>query len=325
MSIMNMAQAICLAQKEEMERDPKVFILGEDVAIMGGSFAATKGLLEQFGPQRVVDTPIIERGFTSLAVGAAMVGLRPIVEFCFMDFITVGIDPIINSAAKLRFMTGGQVSMPIVFRAPGGMLSGGAAQHTQSLEALFTHIPGLIVICPSTPDDARGLLKSAIRENNPVLFVEPKNLYFRKGEVTDDPEYCIPIGEAKLVKEGNAVSLISYGPALQQCVQASEQLRGMGIDAEILDLRTLSPLDEEAIFSTVKKTRRAVIVTEAVKQGSVGSEIVARISTNAALEACSVKIRQLGADMIPMPYQPELEKQALVQLDDIVKAVKEIV
>lgn len=322
---MTMAQAITLAQQQEMQRDKNVFLIGEDVGTIGGSFATSINLLNEFGSRRVIDTPICENGFSSLGVGAALAGLRPIVEISFMDFVAVGIDPIINQAAKLRLMCGGQVKVPIVFRMIGGMLSGAAAQHTQDLEAIFVHVPGLKVVYPSTPDDAKGLLKSAIRDDNPVVVVEPKGILFTRGDVDEDPDKLIPIGKAKTVREGTDVSILTYGQMVRKAVEAAAALEKQRISAEIIDLRTLTPLDGEAILATVKKTGRVIVAADAVRRCSVGSEVVSFISTNPeSFAVLKAPIVQLGADSIPLPYNPVFEAEILPQPQAIVDSAVQL-
>lgn len=323
MSVITFLQAVSQALREEMQRDEKVFLLGEDMGVYGGCFGATRGFLEEFGPERVIDTPISENGFSNIAVGAAMAGYRPVVEFMFSDFITVAFDAIANQAAKQRFMLGGQVQVPVVFRSPAGSGTGAAAQHSQSLEALLCHIPGLKVIMPSTPYDAKGLLKAAIRDNNPVMFFEHKLGYAVKGEVPDE-DYVIPIGKADIKRSGKDVTIISYSYTIHKCLEAAKQLEKDGIDAEILDLRTLSPLDKEAIIKSVQKTGRVLITHEAVQKFGVGAEVTAIIADSEAFFHLDRPIRRLGGEDIPIPYTPDLERMVVPQAETIYSAVKEL-
>ena len=272
----NYGQAISEAMHEEMVRDGSVIILGEDMGVMGSVFGLTKGFMDEFGAHRVIDTPISEAGFTGMAVGAAMRGLRPIVELMYVDFAPICFDPIVNQAAKMRYMTGGQVKVPLVIRAPGGAGRRNAGQHSQSFEALFTHIPGLKVVAPATPYDAKGLLKSAIREDDPVMFLEHKILYAQKGEVPET-EYLIPLGKADVKRQGKDVTIIAYSRQVVFALEAAKELAAQGIEAEVIDLRTLVPLDWETIETSVKKTHRVVVVQEAVKRGGYAGEIATQI------------------------------------------------
>lgn len=323
MSVITFLQAVSQALREEMQRDEKVFLLGEDMGVYGGCFGVTRGFLEEFGPERVMDTPISENSFSNIAVGAAMAGYRPVVEFMFSDFITVAFDAIANQAAKQRFMLGGQVQVPVVFRSPAGSGTGAAAQHSQSLETLLCHIPGLKVIMPSTPYDAKGLLKAAIRDNNPVMFFEHKLGYAVKGEVPDE-NYVIPIGKADIKRSGKDVTIISYSYTIHKCLEAAKQLEKDGIDAEILDLRTLSPLDKEAIITSVKKTGRVLITHEAVQKFGVGAEVAAIIADSDAFYHLDRPVRRLGGEDIPIPYTPDLERMVVPQVETIYSAVKEL-
>lgn len=323
MGVITFLQAVSDALREEMRLDEKVFLLGEDMGVYGGCFGATRGFLEEFGPERVMDTPITENSFSNIAVGAAMAGYRPVVEYMFSDFILVAFDAIANQAAKQRFMLGGQVQIPVVFRTPAGSGTGAAAQHSQSLEALLCHIPGIKVIMPSTPYDAKGLLKSAIRENNPVAFFEHKLGYAVKGEVPEE-EYLIPIGKADIKRAGKDVTIISYSYTIHKCLEAAKMLEEDGIDAEVLDLRTLSPLDREAIIGSVKKTGRVLITHEAVQKFGVGAEVASIIADSEAFFHLDRPIRRLGGEDIPIPYTPELERLAVPQADTIYAAVKDL-
>ncbi|MEG1753890.1 MAG: alpha-ketoacid dehydrogenase subunit beta [Christensenella sp.] len=321
MSNITYAQAISEGLREELIRDDKVFLLGEDLGVYGGAFGVTSGLLKEFGAERVMDTPISEGGFTGLAVGAAMAGYRPVVEFMFSDFMTCAMDLICNQAAKQRFMLGGQVTMPLVMRAPIGSGTGAAAQHSQSLEAWFCHVPGLMVVMPSTPYDAKGLLKSAIRENNPVIFFEHKLLYQTTGEVPDE-EYLLPIGKADVKRQGKDLTIISYSMMLQKSLSAAEKLAEDGIDAEVLDLRTLYPLDTEAIIASAKKTGRVLIVHEGVQKFGVGAEIAAVIADSEAFSCLKGPIKRFGGEDMPIPFTKELEALAVPQAETIYERAK---
>lgn len=323
MSVITFLQAVSDALREEMRLDEKVFLLGEDMGVYGGCFGVTRGFLEEFGPERVMDTPITENSFSNIAVGAAMAGYRPVVEYMFSDFILVAFDAIANQAAKQRFMLGGQVQIPVVFRTPAGSGTGAAAQHSQSLEALLCHIPGLKVVMPSTPYDAKGLLKAAIRENNPVAFFEHKLGYAVKGEVPEEP-YTIPIGKADIKRHGKDVTIISYSYTIHKCLEAAKMLEKDGIDAEVLDLRTLCPLDKEAIVESVKKTGRVLITHEAVQKFGVGAEVASIIADSEAFYYLDRPIRRFGGEDIPIPYTPELERLAVPQADTIYAAVKDL-
>lgn len=324
MSVITFLQAVSDALREEMRRDEKIFLLGEDMGVYGGCFGATRGFLQEFGPDRVIDTPITENSFSNMAVGAAMAGYRPVVEFMFSDFISVAFDAIANQAAKQRFMLGGQVQIPVVFRTPAGSGTGAAAQHSQSLETLLCHIPGLKVIMPSTPYDAKGLLKAAIRDNNPVVFFEHKLGYAVKGEVPDE-SYVLPIGKADVKRAGKDVTIISYSYTIHKCLEAAKLLEKDGIDVEVLDLRTLSPLDKEAIIGSVKKTGRVLITHEAVQKFGVGAEVAAIIADSEAFFHLDRPIRRLGGEDIPIPYTPNLERLVVPQTDTIYAAVKDLV
>ncbi len=323
MSTISFLQAISDALREELRADEKVFLMGEDMGVYGGCFGATRGFLDEFGPERIIDTPICENSFSNMAVGSAMAGYRPVVEFMFSDFVTVACDALINQAAKQRFMLGGQVKIPVVFRTPAGSGTGAAAQHSQSLEAMFCHIPGLKVIMPSTPYDAKGLLKAAIRDDNPVLFFEHKLGYAVKGEVPDEP-YVVPIGKADVKREGKDLSMISYSYTVHKCLEAAKMLEKDGIDAEVLDLRTLSPLDTQSIISSVKKTGRVLIAHEAVQKFGVGAEVASVIADSDAFFYLDRPIRRFGGEDIPIPYPPHLERDVVPQAESIYSAAKSL-
>jgi pyruvate/2-oxoglutarate/acetoin dehydrogenase E1 component len=323
MANITLKQAVADALHEEMVRDDKVFLIGEDMGIYGGCFGVTKGFLEEFGEDRIMDAPIAENGFTSMAVGAAMAGYRPVVEYMFSDFVTVAMDAIVNQAAKQRFMLGGQVKVPLVIRTPAGSGSGAAAQHSQSLETWFCHVPGLQVVAPSTPYDAKGLLKTAIRSDNPVLFYEHKVGYSVKGEVPDE-EYLLPIGKADIKREGKDLTVISYSYTLQKVLKAADMLEKDGVDVEVLDLRTLSPLDTDTIINSVKKTGKVLITHECVQNFGVGAEVAAVIADSEAFFYLDRPVRRLGGMFIPIPYSPTLEAQVVPQVETIYECAKEL-
>jgi len=318
------AQAVAEAMREEMKRDPKVFLIGEDIGIYGGCFGVSKGFLEEFGPEQILETPISEQAFVGAAVGAAALGMRPIAQIMFSDFVTLATDQLVNHGAKMRFMTGGQLKVPMVLRTPAGCGTGAAAQHSQSLEAWMAHVPGLKVIMPATPYDAKGLLKAAIRDDNPVVFFEHKLLYKLKGEVPEE-DYILPIGKADVKKEGKDVTIVSYSYALIKALNAAKALESEGISAEVVDIRTLVPLDEETIVNSVKKTGRVLVVHEACKTGGFGGEIVSRIVESEAFYYLDAPVRRLGGADLPIPYNPKLERMVVPQEEDIVAAVREIV
>ena len=319
-----MREAIRDTIAEEMRKDKKVFILGEEVAEYQGAYKVTQGLLEEFGEKRVIDTPISEQGFKGLAVGAAFKGLTPIVEFMTFNFSMQAIDQIINSAAKTLYMSGGQINCPIVFRGPNGAAAQVAAQHSQDFSSWYAQVPGLKVVAPSTPLNAKGLLRSAIRDSNPVIFLENEILYGLKGEVSSDKEFTIPFGKANIAKEGSDTTIVTYSIMLQKSLEAAKILKNeFNLDVEVIDLQSLRPLDSETIINSVKKTNRIVTVEESWPVASIGSEVVNIVQKNAFdyLDAPIIKVN--SAD-VPMPYSSSLEKLYLPQIDDIVKAVKEV-
>jgi pyruvate dehydrogenase E1 component beta subunit len=316
------ADAVREAMSEEMRRDENVFFMGEDIGVYCGAFGVSKGMIQEFGPERVRETPISETGFVGAGVGAALMGMRPIVELMFSDFMSVCYDQIINQAAKLRFMFGGAVSVPLVIRTASGGGTGAAAQHSQSLENLYCHVPGLKVVIPSTAYDAKGLLKSAIRDNNAVIFLEQKKLYRVKGEVPEE-EYTIPLGVADIKRAGTDVSLITYGRMVQMCLEVADRLSADGIDAEVLDVRTLVPFDAESVIKTAKKTRRVVIVHEAVQFSGFGSEIAATIADSEAFFYLDAPIKRVGAYYSPIPFNPILEASVFPTVERIEAAVRE--
>jgi pyruvate dehydrogenase E1 component beta subunit len=316
-------KAISEAMHEEMTRDESVIILGEDVGLMGNVFGLFKGFMEEFGAHRVIDTPISESGFTGMGVGAAMRGLRPVVELMYVDFAPVCFDPIVNQAAKMRYRTGGQVNVPMVIRAPGGAGRRNAGQHSQSLEALFTHFPGLKVMAPGTPYDAKGLLKTAIRDDDPVIFLEHKLLYAQKGEVPEE-EYLIPLGKADIKRPGKDVTVITYSRQVQFALEAAKVLEQQGIDVEVLDLRTLVPLDWEAIETSVKKTHRVVVVQEAVKRSGFGGELAAQIMEE-LFDYLDAPVKRVAAKNVVPPFSPPLEDNFFPGVKDIVAGVMDVV
>lgn len=317
------AQAINDAISEEMRSNPDVFMMGEDIGEYCGAFGVSRGMLEEFGPERIMDTPISEQAFVGGAVGAAMTGMRPIVELMFSDFMCVCFDELVNEAAKLRFMFGGKVSVPMVMRTPSGSGTGAAAQHSQSLEALMAHMPGLKVVIPSTPYDAKGLLKAAIRDDNPVMFLEQKQLYRIKGEVPDG-DYTIPLGLADIKREGSDITLVTYGKIVNMCLEAANELANDGISAEVIDIRSMAPLDTETIIQSVKKTKRLLITHEAVQFCGLGAEIAAMIADSEAFYYLDAPIRRIGSMSTPIPFNPVLEREIGPTKEKIIVAVREL-
>lgn len=323
MSIITYAEAVKQAMCEEMRRDENVFFMGEDIGTYCGAFGVSRGMLEEFGESRVIDTPISETAYVGAGIGAAVTGMRPIVELMFSDFVAVCYDQIINQAAKMHFMFAGKVSVPMVIRTAAGGGTGAAAQHSQSLEQMYCHIPGLKVVAPSTPYDAKGLLKTSIRDNNCVIFLEQKKLYRTKGEVPDE-EYTIPLGVADIKREGKHVSLITYGRCVQMCLEVADKLAAEGIEAEVLDLRTLSPLDRDAVIATAKKTGHVVIVHESVEFGGFGGEIASVIADSEAFYYLDAPIKRVGSLFCPIPFNPELESYVLPNVERIERTVREV-
>ena len=323
MVTMTMREALRDAMAEEMRRDGDVFILGEEVGEYQGAYKVTQGLLQEFGPRRVVDAPITEYGFTGLGVGAAFAGLRPIVEFMTFNFSMQAIDHIVNSAAKTLYMSGGKVHCPIVFRGPNGAAARVAAQHSQDYTAWYSQVPGLKVVAPSTPADAKGLLKSAIRDNNPVVFLENEILYGKTGEVPSLDEFLIPIGKARIARAGRDVTLVSFSIGMTYALAAAGELAKEGIDAEVIDLRTLRPMDVPAIVESVKKTHRCVAIEEGWPQCGVTADIAARVQEEAFDWLDAPVLRVTGKD-VPMPYAANLEKLALPSVAEVVAAAKAV-
>ena len=314
-----MAEALNEALHGEMERDPGVFVVGEDIAQIGGLFQVTAGLLDRFGPQRVIDAPISEAGQVGAGVGAALVGCRPVVELQIADFVTLTMDQVVNHAAKWRYMSGGKVTVPFVLRGAVSSGIGMAGQHSQTLEAWFVHAPGLVVIMPSTPYDAKGLLTAAIRDDNPVVFLEKRLLYSRRGPVPEG-DYTVPIGVADIKREGSDVTVACYSAGVHMALQAGRQLAEQGIELEVVDLRTLKPLDIETLGNSVRKTGRLVVVSEGARAGGVASEVVARVIDEAYDSLRAAPVRVTAKDT-PIPYAAQLERAVMPQVDDLVAAV----
>lgn len=321
MAVMTYREALNLALREEMRRDERVFVIGEEVGLYEGAYKVTQGLLKEFGPQRVVDTPIAESGFTGVGIGAAMVGLRPVVEMMTFNFALLALDQIVNSAAKICYMSGGQYQVPIVVRGPGGPAHQLAAQHSQSMESYFYHVPGLKVVRPSTPMDAKGLLKSAIRDENPVVFIESETLYAVKGEVPEDPDFTIPLGQAVVRREGTDVTVVAYMGMMYRAMEAAEDLEKEGISVEIVDPRTLRPMDAETILGSVRKTHRAVVVEAGAGFAGMGSEIASFITEQAFDDLDGPVERVTGANA-PMPYARNLERAKTPSKERVVAAVR---
>ncbi|PID76047.1 MAG: alpha-ketoacid dehydrogenase subunit beta [Deltaproteobacteria bacterium] len=315
-------QALNDALREEMERDPDVLIFGEDVGQFGGCFGVTKGLYEQFGEKRVRDTPITESAILGAATGAAATGLRPVCELMFVDFIGVCMDQIFNQAAKMRYMFGGKAKIPMVLRAPQGAGIGAAAQHSQSLEAWFMHVPGLKVALPATPADAYGLLLTAIRDDNPVVFLEHKMLYGVEGEVPENAG-PVPFGQANICREGTDLTIATYSQMVHSALEAAETLAGKGISAEVIDLRTIAPLDIDTVLGSVKKTHNLVVAHEAVKSGGAGAEIAALVAEK-AIDYLDGPIMRIGAPFTPVPFSPLLEEAFIPGAEEIVAAVEKM-
>jgi pyruvate/2-oxoglutarate/acetoin dehydrogenase E1 component len=321
MAIITYREALNQALREEMRRDPKVFLMGEEVGVYQGAYKVTQGLLEEFGPRRIIDTPISEAGFVGAGIGAAMVGLRPVVEMMTFNFALVAIDQIVNHAAKILYMSGGQFRVPMVIRGPGGPAVQVAAQHSQSMESYFYHVPGLIVVRPSTPKDAKGLLKSAIRDDNPVVFIESETLYGIKGEVPDD-EYTIPMGVAEVKREGADATVVAWMGMLYRSLEAAEELEKQGISVEVVDPRTLRPMDKGTILESVRKTHRAVVVESGAGFAGIGAEIATMLTEEAFDYLDSPVVRVTGANA-PMPYARNLELAKTPDKAAIIRGVKQ--
>ena len=323
MATLTYRDAVRNAIIEELDRDPDVFLIGEDIGRYQGTFRVTAGLFQKYGGQRVVDTPITEPAIVGIANGAAMAGLRPIVEMMTMSFSILALDQIINHSAKIHYMTGGQAKIPLVVRGPGGAANQLSAQHSHSMEGWYAHVPGLKVVAPSTPACAKGLLKASIRDDNPVIFTENPGLYGIKGEVSDDPDFTIPFGKARIAREGKDISLIAYSRMVHVCVAAAEELEKNGINAEVIDVRCLLPLDTETIFNSVRKTHRAVVVYEDWKSGGFGAEIAARIGQE-CFDDLDAPVGRVGGLNVPMPYSRVLELQCIPNEKDVIAEVQKI-
>jgi len=322
MPVITYREALNQALREEMQRDDRVFLMGEEVAVYQGAYKVSKGLMQEFGEMRVVDTPITELGFAGVGVGAAMVGLRPVIEFMTWNFALLALDQVVNSAAKMLYMSGGQYKMPMVFRGPNGAALQLAAQHSQAWESWLAHIPGLKVVTPGTPYDAKGLLKAAIRDDNPVCFLEGEMLYNTKGEVPEE-EYVIPIGKAEVKREGDHVSLITHGKMILVALQVADQLAKEGIRVEVLDLRTVRPMDVEAITATVRKTNRAVVLEEGWEVAGIGAQVVDYIQRE-CFDHLDAPVLRVHQEDVPMPYAKSLERAAKPDAGKTIAAVKKV-
>lgn len=322
MKTLQFREAICEAMSEEMRRDDTIYLMGEEVAEYNGAYKASKGMLEEFGAKRVIDTPISELGFSGIGIGSAMNGNRPIIEFMTFNFSLVGIDQIINNAAKMRQMSGGQFNIPIVFRGPTASAGQLAATHSQAFESWFANCPGLKVVVPSNPADAKGLLKSAIRDDDPVIFMESEQMYGDKGDVPEG-EYLIPLGVAEIKRKGNDVTIVSFGKIIKEAYKAAEELAKDGIECEIIDLRTVRPMDQKTILESVKKTNRLVILEEAWPFGNMATEIT-YIVQNEAFDYLDAPIIKINTADTPAPYSPVLFKEWLPNSEDVIKAVKKV-
>jgi pyruvate dehydrogenase E1 component beta subunit len=322
MAVITYRDALNQALREEMQRDDSVFLMGEEVGVYQGAYKVSRGLLDEFGPMRVVDTPITELGFAGVGVGAAMVGLRPVIEFMTWNFALLAVDQLVNSAAKMRYMSNGQVGVPAVFRGPGGAALQLAAQHSQAFESWYAHIPGLKVVMPATPADAKGLLKSAIRNDDPVIFIEGEMLYNTKGEVPDG-EHVVPLGQADIKREGGDVTLVCHSKSVSVALKAADQLTADGVNPEVLDLRTIRPIDRDAVLNSVAKTHRCVVVEEGWPFAGVGAQVVDLIQREAFDELDAPVLRVTGAD-VPMPYNKQLERAAKADPAKVIAAVNQV-
>jgi pyruvate dehydrogenase E1 component beta subunit len=323
MPTLTIRDALNLAMKEELARDEKVFIMGEEVAEYDGAYKVTRGLLKEFGPKRVIDTPITELGFAGLGVGAAMAGLRPIVEFMTFNFSILATDQIINSAAKMLYMSGGQFNIPIVFRGPGGTALQVSSQHSQALESWYAYFPGVKVVMPSTPADAKGLLKSSIRDNDPVIFIEQERMYGLKGEVPEDPDFTIPLGVADVKREGTDCTIVARSLMVPLALEAAEKLQEQGVSCEVIDPRTIRPLDIDTIIESVKKTNRVVLAEESHPICGVNAEISHEIMER-AFDYLDAPVKRVSGADVPMPYAKNLEQLAVPDVEKIIAAVREV-
>lgn len=319
--VVALREAINLAMSEEMRKDEKIILMGEDVGIYGGDFGTSVGMLAEFGEKRVKDTPISEAAIAGSAVGAAQTGLRPIVDLTFMDFVTIAMDAIVNQGAKANYMFGGGLKTPITFRVASGSGIGSAAQHSQSLEAWLTHIPGIKVVAPGTVNDAKALLKSAIRDNNIVIFMEPKALYGKKEEVNLDPDFYIPLGKGEIKREGTDVTIVSYGRMLERVLKAAEEVAAEDISVEVVDPRTLIPLDKDLIINSVKKTGKVILVNDAYKTGGFIGEIASVITESEAFDYLDAPVLRLASEDVPVPYSHVLETAILPDVAKIKEAI----
>jgi pyruvate dehydrogenase E1 component beta subunit len=323
MTVIRYREAIRAAMIEEMERDSRVYLVGEEVGHYQGAYKVSEGMLERFGDKRVLDAPITESGFTGISIGAAMVGLRPIVEYMTWNFSAVAFDQILNNAAKLRQMSGGQLTVPIVFRAPNGSAKQVGSQHSHAMEHFYAHIPGLKVLAPATPADAKGLLKTAIRDDNPVLFMESETLYNIKGEVSDDPDLLVPMGKANIVRPGRDVSIIAWSRMVHVALEAATELAKEGVEAEVIDVRSLRPLDEATLVESVTRTHRAVVAHEGWPYGGVGAEIADRLQRLAFDELDAPILRATTLD-VPMPYNAKLEQHVIPGVARVLENVRAV-
>jgi pyruvate dehydrogenase E1 component beta subunit len=321
--MINYSDALKEALREEMTRDPNIFLIGEDIGLDGGVFKVTRGLIDEFGPDRVVDTPISEDAIIGLALGAALTGLRPVAEIMFSTFLAIPMEQIFNQVAKIRYMTGGQAGVPLVIRTTNALGRSSAAQHSGRTEAWFTHIPGVRVVAPATPYDAKGLLKTVLRGEDPVIFFEQAFLYFKYKEEVPEEDYTVPIGKARIHREGSDITLVAYSMMVQKALEAAEKLEAEGIDAEVLDLRTLSPLDVETIVESISKTHRAVICTDDEKRGGVAAEVMASIVENAFYEL-DAPIARVAAPDVPVPFSPVLENAIIPTAADVADAARRV-
>jgi pyruvate dehydrogenase E1 component beta subunit len=323
MAVITMREALNQAMREEMRRDESVFLLGEEVAAYQGAYKVSKGLLDEFGDRRVIDSPITELGFAGLGVGAALVGLRPIIEFMTFNFSILATDQIVNHAAKMRYMSGGQFKVPIVFRGPNGSAYQVSSQHSQALESWYAHFPGLKVVMPSTPADAKGLLKSAIRDDDPVIFLEQERMYGNKGEVPEAEDFIIPLGVADVKREGTDATIVARSLMVPHALKAAEELEQQGVSVEVIDPRTIRPLDIETIINSVKKTNRVVVAEESHPFAGVGAEITAQIMER-AFDYLDAPVKRVSGADAPMPYARNLERLALPDVARLVAAVREV-
>ncbi len=323
MAVITYREALNQALREEMERDETVFLIGEEVGVYGGAYKVSQGLLEKFGPKRIIDTPICESGFTGVGIGAAMVGLRPIVEMMTFNFAILALDQIVNHAAKIHYMSGGQFPIPLVVRGPGGPAHQLAAQHSQSMESYFCHVPGLKVVRPTTAADAKGLLKSSIRDDNPVIFIEAETLYPMKGEVPEDPDFTIPLGVAEVKREGRDVTVVAYSRMYYLALEAAEELDKEGISVEIVDPRTLRPLDKETILASIRKTHRAVLLESGAGYAGMGAEFAAVIAEE-AFDDLDAPIERVTGANAPMPYARNLERLKTPSKAQVIETIRKV-